>query len=1048
LVTLKKITVVTFLFFASLAAAQNYQFKNYSVDNGITQPYVYSINQDKNGYLWIGTGEGFCKYDGINFNNYYTKEGLGDNFVSTTYKDKSRNLWIGHNQGSVTFFDGKIFKPINTSGFAKSPVTSIIADEKGAIWCATQNDGVFRIRKDFSVDVFKLEFDGENIFSLAFTSKNQLIAGTAEGLKLYELAGVDRKPKFLYTIEVVPEAKINCVVRKNNSNSFWVGTQDEGLFLLTPTSNNSNPFKATPVYSGKGISLDNIQNIFEDKASNLWLATFSNGVIKLMLSTSSLEYSEHQHFSEHNGLPSKHTKTIYIDHEGNIWIGTYGAGVVMMSDNFFTFYSHQQNEFSNNVTSILINEKIKWFGTENGLLKIDLNTKQKWDFYNAKNKFITDKITALYQSDSVTLIVGTEKSGAYSLDIKKAEFKKLFLSSDELSNHINHISGFDNILVLATKNGIFKINPDKKMTTHFTTENGLTHNNINQVFVDKAKNIWVATHSNFISCIDNNDQIKNIKVYNGNDLINITGVLQDAKNKFWLSTFGNGIFIINGNDVENITTQNGLKSNYCYAIIVDGSENIWVGHRQGLSRIKNEKKIISRFDKNDGINGDCNYNSFSKDFLGNVWFGTTQGAVMFDPHKDKKNLIPPIINITSIKFNDKEVDSVKSISLPYDNYKMRIDFIGISFKANSTVLYQYKLEGYDADWSDKTDNKFAQYGKLSEGEYTFLIRAFNNDDVANEVPATIKITIAKPYWKKAWFIALCIAALFYGFYIIVKIRERNHRVFQAQLQKELNEKTREVVAQKDEIEKKNKDITDSIRYAKRIQDALLPGINELKEIFEESFIFFQPRDIVSGDFYWYRLYDKKLIIACADATGHGVPGAFMSMIGSTILKDITSRFEVTSPAHALAAMDAEIKMLLHQRDENDDQTSDSVDVIICEIDIETFFVRICSTKRPVLVSKGGELLIVKKEVSHHGRYETNDIQLAKGDTLYLFTDGYPDQFGGEQGKKLKTANIKTLLEEIQTLPIDKQAMIVDRYFNRWKEGYEQVDDVLFIGIRM
>lgn len=1046
---LKKILFLIFVFINVYLSAQNYQFKNFSVDNGITQPYAYTIIQDKNGYLWIGTGEGFCKYDGIKFKTYYTKEGLADNFVTTSYKDKNRNIWIGHNQGNVTFFDGKIFKPINTSGFANSPVTSIISDEKGFIWCATQNDGVFRIGKNFEVDVFKLEFDQDNIFSIAINGQNTLLAGTAQGIKVFELQGENRKPKFISIIEDIPETKINCITKKNNSTSYWVGTQDEGLFLLTPINGKNKTFKTTSIYSNNKKLLDNIQCIYEDKLSNIWIATFSNGVVKLILSPNSLDYSEHQHFTEANGLPTKHIKTIYADHEGNIWIGTYGAGAVMVSDNFFTFYSHQQKEYSNNVTSICIKNNVKWFGTENGLLKIDLNTKEKWFFYNAKNKFITEKITSIYIQDSSTLVVGTEKSGAYMMNTAKQSFTKIFLSNDDLSDHINHITGYGNLIFIATKNGIFKLNPDKKMTTHFTTENGLTHNNINQLLLDSENNLWVVTHSNFITHINKNDEIENIKVYDGNELINITGMIMDAKNNFWLSSFGNGIFVVkNKQDVENITTQNGLKSNYCYAIAIDGSENIWVGHRQGLSRIKTEKNIISRFDKNDGITGDCNYNAFFKEQNGNIWFGTTQGAILFDPHKDKKNLVPPIINVLSIKFNDKEIDSLKNIQLPYDDYKLRIDFIGISFKANSTVLYQYKLEGYDADWSDKTDNQFAQYGKLSEGEYTFLIRAFNNDDVSNEIPYSIKFSIAKPYWKRAWFIALCILIFFYTLYLIVKIRERNHRVFQAQLQKELNEKTREVIAQKDEIERKNKDITDSIRYAKRIQDALLPGINELKETFEESFIFYQPRDIVSGDFYWYRLFGKKLILACADATGHGVPGAFMSMIGSTLLKDITSRFEVTSPAHALAAMDAEIKLLLHQRDDDMDQTSDSVDLIICEIDIETFFVRICSTKRPVLVSKSGTVLTLKKETGHHGRYETNDIQLSKGDIIYLFTDGYPDQFGGEEGKKLKIANIKSLLDEVQTLPIEKQAMIIDRYFNRWKEGHEQVDDVLFIGVQM
>lgn len=329
-----------------------------------------------------------------------------------------------------------------------------------------------------------------------------------------------------------------------------------------------------------------------------------------------------------------------------------------------------------------------------------------------------------------------------------------------------------------------------------------------------------------------------------------------------------------------------------------------------------------------------------------------------------------------------------------------------------------------------------------------MIKAFNNDGVSTEIPLAIKLVVKPPFWKRTWFIILCILIVAYGFFLIIKIRERNHRVFQAQLQKALNEKTREVIAQKDEIEKKNKDITDSIRYAKRIQDAILPSINKLKDVFPESFIFFQPRDIVSGDFYWFELYGNKLIVACADATGHGVPGAFMSMIGNTLLKDIISRSEVTSPAHALAALELETKILLHQFDDDPDQTNDSIDLIVCEIDIETFFVRFCSTKRPVFISKQNELMLLKKEMSTSNDYETIDIQLESGDILYLFTDGYPDQFGGEDGKKLKIANIKSLLEDIKSLPVEKQAMIVDRFFNRWKEGNEQIDDVLFIGIKL
>lgn len=1026
--------------------SQAYQFKNYSIDNGISQPYVYTINQDKNGYLWIGTGEGLCKFDGLRFRSLYSKDGIAENFVTSSYRDNSRNLWLGHFQGSVTFYDGKKFKSINTAGFSKSPVTSIIGDDKGFIWCATQNDGIFRISKSFEVEVFKIEFNQENIFSLNLTKYDQLLVGTASGLAVYELKGDRRKPNYVTTLSDVPPTKIQCIIKKLNSGSFWVGTEDEGIYLLTPTTK-AGSFQASPIAKEIKVDISNIQDVYEDPQSNLWLATFGNGVVKLILSKSSLKYEEYQRFSDDNGLGNKYTKSIYCDHENNIWVGTYGTGLVQLTDNCFTFYSSPSKEISNSIFSLLIETDVKWMGTENGLAKASIESPKQWEFFNSKNGFVSDKITAIFRTDSLHLIIGTEKNGAFTMDTRTNRFSKIPLNNDQLTLSITSIAGTKDVLWIATKNGIFKLEAQKHITTHYTTESGLPHNNINQVYLDHNNTLWIATHSNLISYFDKDGEIANRRVYDGSDLLNVTSILEDEKQGIWLATFGNGVFKLNEHSIIKYTTENGLRSNYCYSIVQDGSNNIWVGHRLGLSRIKPGKNAVDLFDKNDGISGDCNYNSYYKEDIGDVWFGTTSGAVEFDPHKDKKNMVPPIINVTSFKLNDRDVDFTKELHLDYDEYRMRVDFIGISFRANTRVSYEYKLEGYDVAWSDRTFNDFAQYGKLSDGEYTFLIRAYNNDGVGSQVPMSIRIVIDPPFWKRSWFILLCIFVLFYGFYLFIKMRESNHRKFQAQLQKALNEKTREVIIQKEEIEKKNKDITDSIRYAKRIQDAILPDLVKLRSIFPRSFIFFQPRDIVSGDFYWFEKYDNKLVIACADATGHGVPGAFMSMIGSTLLKDITARPEVTSPAHALEALDTEIKTLLRQNDEEHEHTHDGIDIVVCEIDIDTLFVRICSTKRPVFIGSDNKLTLVKKENTDSQQYETRDLQLKKNDTLYLFTDGYPDQFGGSSGKKIKVANMKTMLEQAMSFPIAEQALIVDRYFNRWKEGHDQVDDVLFIAIQ-
>ncbi len=1037
------ISVLLLVLYAKCLFSQAYQFKNYGVDNGITQPYVYTINQDKNGYLFIGTSDGIFKYDGLAFKAITKEDGLSENFITSSYQDNSRNLWLGHIEGSATYYDGKKFKIINTSRFSKSPVTSIIGDDKGYVWFATQNDGVFRINKDFEVEAFKIEFNNLNIFSLNFTKTGDLLVGTANGLYAYKLTGENRKPALNTIIEGVPETKIQCIIKKRNSGSFWVGTEDQGLFLLSPPVNNSK-YSVTPIGKNIPLEISNVTNVYEDAQSNIWISTFGNGVVKLMLSQSTLLYTDYQHLNVGN----EYIKTIYCDHEGNIWIGTYGIGLVELTDNFFTLYFHSTTDKGYNISSLSITDNTKWFGMEKGLLKVSAFGAQKSQLFDSKTGFIDAKVTAVFQTDTNHLIVGTEHDGTYLMDVHKNRFEKLNLTSDALGNSVNSITGNEKTIWIATKNGIFALESTGKLIKHYTTETGLTHNNINHLYLDKESTLWISTHSNSITSITKDGAIKNKKVYDGSDLINITGIVKDQKNNMWISTFGNGVFKIDrANDsIIHFTSDNDLKSNYCYSIIDDGSNNIWVGHRMGLSRIKHD--AVNTYGKEDGVTGDCNYNSFFKDANGNAWFGTTDDAVMFDPHKDKKNLTAPIVNITSLKMNDKFVDASKSITLPYDEYKLRIDFIGVSFKANSRIAYQYKLDGYDADWSDKTYTNFAQYGKLTEGEYTFLLRAFNSDGVSNSTPLSIHISIAPPFWKSPWFVILMVAAIIYAFYLIVKIRESNHRRFQAQLQKALNEKTREVIIQKEEIEKKNKDITDSIRYAKRIQDAILPDLEKLKRILPLSFVFFQPRDIVSGDFYWFEQYGNKLIIVCADATGHGVPGAFMSMIGSTLLKDITSRPDIISPAHTLDVLDSEIKNLLRQNDDEVDHTHDTIDIIICEIDLDTYFLRMCSTRRSMFISINNELTTFKKENSDSQAYENRSIQLNKGDTLYMFTDGYPDQFGGEKSKKIKISNMKLMLEQIQTLPISQQAMVVDRYFNRWKEGHEQVDDVLFIGIKL
>jgi serine phosphatase RsbU (regulator of sigma subunit) len=291
----------------------------------------------------------------------------------------------------------------------------------------------------------------------------------------------------------------------------------------------------------------------------------------------------------------------------------------------------------------------------------------------------------------------------------------------------------------------------------------------------------------------------------------------------------------------------------------------------------------------------------------------------------------------------------------------------------------------------------------------------------------------------------------------IKIRERKQKQLQEYLETELAARTKEVVEQKEVIEIKNRDITDSINYAKRIQTSMLPPVKRLQQFFSGCFVFYHPRDIVSGDFYWFdQINENKFVVVCADSTGHGVPGAFMSMIGSTLIKDICTRENGNSPSSVLRVLDCELRNTLNQNIDDGSNANDGMDIIVCEIDLKTHYMRFASAMRPMIIYKNGEEVFIKgSRNSVGGHYDKEDnifedegIQLSKGDIIYMFSDGYSDQFGGPMGKKFKMVRLKNLLLDIHQKPMEEQFTHVKNTFNLWMENYEQVDDVLFMGIKI
>ncbi len=270
------------------------------------------------------------------------------------------------------------------------------------------------------------------------------------------------------------------------------------------------------------------------------------------------------------------------------------------------------------------------------------------------------------------------------------------------------------------------------------------------------------------------------------------------------------------------------------------------------------------------------------------------------------------------------------------------------------------------------------------------------------------------------------------------------------LEKDLKEK---ISYQRDEIDRQRKELTESIKYASYIQSALLPAQKDIKKYLPEHFVIFIPRDIVSGDFYWITKRKSELIIAVADCTGHGVPGAFMSILGITLLSEIVNRASYTSAGSILNQLRESVMRALNQRGAEEEQ-KDGIDMALCIVNLETNMLECSGAFNPVYIIKKNRLIEIQGDKMPIGiaaleenSFTNHKFELEEGDLVYLFSDGFVDQFGGSNGKKFKYQPFRNMLLSVSNLPMHVQKNELLKTFNHWKGNLAQLDDVLMFGFR-
>jgi len=1048
---LQRITFFYTTILISLSStAQTYYFDYYGVKEGLPQSKIYNVVQDSKGYVWLASESGISKFDGVNFHNYTSEDGIAEGGIKTLLKDINGFIWMGHNTGGVSFFNGKEFKIHPISEQISVEVTSFLMDRDSILWITTLGDGLIKLENPYETDSGKIVFEqfkgkqlGDRVFSGTIAKGDSIFFITEAGIKKYNKSqnSFERyAPKGLSSYFQITK------MYEDKAGDIWFGTFHGGLFRLIKEKNEFI------VYDAKrdGLADNWISTITEDSQGNVWVGTWGGGISKF-------SRTEIKTFNNLNGLSDLKIRHILEDLEGNILIGTNEHGLAVFKGERFKTYTTKDGLIDQNIWAITQDKGGKyWFGTNKGISILNPKAGRKgirFAHYNEESNSIGNHVRFLKKDRNNNIWIGTDDNAVNMYNYKTGRFESNLVINRYFSTNYS-VTAMDvdkqNQLWIGTLDGLIFYDINENKSQSLSQINGLNGSDISAIFADSKGRVWVGINNgkglNLIQDFD----ISKIEI---NEKITVKCMIDDSNGNIWIGTQAKGVFVFDGNQVIRRYMENdGLLSNLINQLNVDDNNNIYVGTSRGLNKIDSKGNIRVYTEKSGFIGIEAKENASFKDNEGNLWFGTVKGVTKYTPKLDNSIWRQPLTHIAKLRVNRIYQELVQHQKYSYLENDFTFDYNSICLNNPDAVSYQIRLDPADKDWRPITKRTIETYSSLAPGKYTFNVKAKNSAGVWNKEPITYSFTIRPPFYKAWWFILSVIVLIMIAIISYIKVREKNLIKEKKILEDKVEERTAEVVQKSLEIEKKNKDITDSIRYAKRIQTAILPP-----EIpFDDTFIFFRPKDIVSGDFYWLETIENKEMIAAVDCTGHGVPGAFLSILGHSMLTKIVREYGILEPAKILDQLDLEIINALHQKNVKGERVvNDGMDLALMCYNKDTQILEYSGGFNPLIRIRKGELEEIKADrfpigmttVHDNKKFTNHEIKVEKGDSFFIFSDGYADQFGGPDGRKYRKKHMKDLLLSIQELPMKKQGEELEKTILDWMKNHEQIDDIVFIGRR-
>ena len=769
---------------------ESFNFKNITIEDGLSQSTVETIYQDSKGYIWIGTNDGLDRYNGYEFKHYkhdkYDKNSIANNYI-----------------------------------------VDIIEDKNGYIWVSTIG-GLSRINpdKDEIKNYYSKEDSGNlsnsNLWQILCTKDNRLIASTIDGLNVYD-KNKDKFTRILYKEGELPSQYIYSLEEDINGH-IWVGT-DNGLVELDKDLNIVKSYHDT-------IGDSDVYNVYDDSKGNIWVCTLDNGLFKINLDDKRVE--NYKNNNSKISIPSNNVRDIISDSEGKLWIAT-DKGLCTFDyerEEFITYNkkSYQSNSLIDDEIFCLLKDSsgLIWIGTYSGISRFNPNsnfTHFKLDPYE-DNSISGNVIHGIYEDDDKTLWIGTNESGVNIINGESIKHLNKE-NSNIVSDLIEDITGFKNYIFIGTNEGLSVLVKNDKTAknytiTNYTTKDGLPSNKIRSLFIDSKGYLWIGTNKGLAILDTNNNKIIDITYILDEMGVSdkfIRAVYEDSKGNYYIGCFlEGGLIKINPNtkeykiykNIENddssisnnsiryinedlygnilvgtshginilnlstdkfnhYTEKDGLINNTIYGILVDKNNGIWMSTNAGISKLSTEDATFKNFTITDGLqSNEFNGRACFKSKDGNMYFGGINGFNVFNSQDIELSTFEPKVIFDNFEINGTNKKDISNIKFKSNENNIKINFFTNDYKNTKTTQYYYKLEGLENEWNMTNSNSLV-FANLGSGDYTLKIKTITQHGVMSD-ESSVHFTINPPIWRSNY--AICI----YLILIIISILRYMHKV--------------------------------------------------------------------------------------------------------------------------------------------------------------------------------------------------------------------------------------------------------------------------------